>query len=550
MPCLSIIYLMEKIKKILTEYLPYLGVSLLISLPWFFKPGYLFFTDLPWGPTIKTSFTNNWFFTETIFILFNYIIPSDIIQKLFLTVIFLTLLLTAKHFIKNFTKNKWLSLALSSFALFNPFVYDRLGYGQVGILLSLGFTILTISFFIKFLNNFQYKNLVWAGISTGLAIMYSMHLIFIILPFYLLFLILIMFKIKKVKIHKLIIFLVLISLIIIIINLNWLYPFLKGSSGQAHTVNQTINQQHYQAFQTAGRSETDALKNVLMMSGFWGKENWRYKDLTKFKQNWGVSFILLLPLFIYGFYNGLKNKNYRQLTIGLTIIFIISATLALGIRAGIIKNITYWAFENIPAYKGLRETQKWVLNLVVIYFFFLTLGSVKIFKSKIISKNFLPYLTLLIIIILQAPLLVWGMAGQVKPAQYPNDWYQVNQYILEETNCQSKTLFLPWHLYMGFGFIGNITTNPAKLYFDCPIISGDNMEIPGVAYQSHSPKNQLIHKWLQTQGQAKILQELNIKHIILARDADWQNYSWLNDLPELELLQNNRNLILYQVKYE
>ena len=44
----------NKIKK----YLPYLGVVSAITLPWFFKSGYLFFTDMSWGPNLNLDWVS------------------------------------------------------------------------------------------------------------------------------------------------------------------------------------------------------------------------------------------------------------------------------------------------------------------------------------------------------------------------------------------------------------------------------------------------------------------------------------------------------------
>jgi len=37
-----------------------------------------------------------------------------------------------------------------------------------------------------------------------------------------------------------------------------------------------------------------------------------------------------------------------------------------------------------------------------------------------------------------------GFAGQIKPTDYPADWYEVND-LLNQDNQDFKILFFPWH---------------------------------------------------------------------------------------------------------
>ena len=80
----------------------------------------------------------------------------------------------------------------------------------------------------------------------------------------------------------------------------------------------------------------------------------------------------------------------------------------------------------------MRESQKWVSLLVVVYGIFLALALDRLFSKKIIEKN--KVLSLIIIggvIIMQAPLLLFAFGGQIKPTNYPKDWLEVNDYIFK-----------------------------------------------------------------------------------------------------------------------
>jgi len=72
-----------------------------------------------------------------------------------------------------------------------------------------------------------------------------------------------------------------------------------------------------------------------------------------------------------------------------------------------------------------------------------------------------------------------GFWGQLKPTDYPEDWYEIND-ILNNDPQDFNVLFLPWHQYMDFKWIPNTqkrVANPASNFFDKPAIQGENTEI-------------------------------------------------------------------------
>jgi len=230
--------------------------------------------------------------------------------------------------------------------------------------------------------------------------------------------------------------------------------------------------------------------------------------------------------------------------------------LALGIALPITSKITLWLFNNVPFYKGLREPQKWVAVMVAVYEVLLVCGLNQLLKRNIVIKN-KGWLTILLtfVILLQAPLMVWGGAGQVRPTNYPADWYEANEFIklesmAENGKCQNKILFLPWHMYMSFNWLGHIVANPAPSFFKCPVIYGKNMEFGGIFGHSADPNEREVEKWALNVGRTNLLEEnkLNIGYIILAKETDWQNYLWLNNHPNVEFVKETENLIVYKTK--
>jgi len=90
---------------------------------------------------------------------------------------------------------------------------------------------------------------------------------------------------------------VILAVIALALNANWVIGSLTGKSAMSEFINTGITRQDLVAFQTSGKTSADALGNVLMMSGFWGKDQFRYVDLTTVTNNWGRSFSCCFRLF-------------------------------------------------------------------------------------------------------------------------------------------------------------------------------------------------------------------------------------------------------------
>ena len=535
-------------------YTPYTLLVLIIVLPWFLKQGHLFFTDMTWGPNMDLPpLTSKWIYLELIVRALSFVIPVSLLEKLFLVSVFTVILWGGNKITQAFTNNDLILFLGSAFALFNPFVYDRFMYGQLGVLLSYGFFLAFFgSLLLSYLKPPNKKQLFLSSVSAGLSILFTSHSSFFIGLVYFIFGILIFTRTWAAKkdLLKIAKYLLLIILIILAINFNWLYGAFFQNPNIGSSLEKGVTEQDLRAFKTAGATPSEAIGNVLLMSGFWGMEQFRYETLKNIKSNWGRSFYFLLPIIIWGLVANLRDKEKRNLNCGLIFLFIVAFVLALGIALPLTSRITLWLFNNIPFYKGLREPQKWVAIMVAVYEALLVLGLIGLFKKKLVIKNKeLVTALLTFIILLQAPLMAWGGAGQIRPIEYPQDWYEVNELVVKESGCQSKILFLPWHLYMGFRWVGSVIANPSSNFFQCPVIYGENMEFGGIYSQTLKEEQRKIEAWLFSSGKTGLLEknEYNIGYIVLAKEVDWQGYLWIENHSNVEFVKETKTLRVYRV---
>jgi len=556
--------MLDKLKKIFFKYnhwLLYIAIVFII-FPILFKPGYVFLTDYVFGNSSGFDINNFYIFTFLTDIL-SKILSTAFISRLFLFLSLLISIIGAKSIVQNFVSNKWIVFIVSLFGLINPFVYDRIMYGQIGIVVAYGFLMLGTGFLLKILLNKTniIKNIIFAAVFFSLSIAFAMHFLFfsgvILISF------LILFIINKTLDKKtLIISSVLIIFTILILNFSIIFGLLNKNN-TSNFIENGITTADLKAFTTSGKYGGQAFWNVLSMSGFWGKDQLRYTDLTKNSFIWNFSFLTVFSLSIYGFiksFKYFKNKNIKYASYAFISLFLIALTLAIGIKAPIAKEISEFLFNYLPFYKGLREPQKWVSVLNIIYLIFISIGIEKLLEQKSLKGKYNKIAFLLFIsfiIILRAPLMLFAFNGQLETKNYPKDWYEINNKISSESNCKYNTLFLPWHMYMNFKFINEkdvnrgIVANPAHMFFKCNTITGTNMEWNGIYDNSGDGMgNDILNNFLKKNGlNAKdVLNKYNIKYIILAKEVDYNNYLSLQALDYLQLEQETANLYLFKVR--
>jgi hypothetical protein len=147
--------------------------------------------------------------------------------------------------------------------------------------------------------------------------------------------------------------------------------------------------------------------------------------------------------------------------------------------------------------------------------------------------------------------LLFGAHGEITPSQYPTGWYAADRVLVADTH-HGRTLFLPWHEYMAYSFIRNqnaIVAPPAPAFFSVPIVASADPEVSGVA----SPKttDQISINQLVSAGSggpwAQKLTSLGIQYVLLARELDWQSYSFLDSQPGLVKIADYGSIVIYRI---
>ncbi|MDD4606948.1 MAG: hypothetical protein PHS07_01220 [Patescibacteria group bacterium] len=552
-------------------YLEYAVVALLILLPLLYTSGCIFALDMVSFSNFKMpNEISNGFPILTFLHWLNLILPGELIQKIMLFLIILLAGVGVHKLVP--VKNNWARYFAGLLYIFNPFFYERFLIGHVWVLVAYALIPFIFKRFFIFLNQINFKNTLilslWL-VGLGMVSPHFLIIMFMILPIfgagYLL---------KNKNQFKQFLKYSLIGLIIfLVLSLYWLIPTLTGQNQMGDLVRQKISQQDFEAFQTLGQG-SQVLLNVWSLHGFWAEASQQFIVLKEVFKWWWIVFGIIFGLVVWGgitlkYRNRETEKQEKQkitewVAWSLIITGVVAFILACGIAHSWTKPITEFLYKYVPFYRGMREPQKWVGVLVLVYVYLAGLGVDDIIQRfKKIKLDYLAGL-FLIIPLLFSPLSLWGFRGQLFTSDYPQSWYEVNQLLNQDSpphqNIDSggiddfKVLFLPWHQYMSFNFVKNkVIANPATNFFDQEIISGDNMELGSIQTHSQRPvskfiENQVLVNKENIDNLGELLNDWQIKYVILAQEVDFLEYDFLNQQTDLEIIFQNLEIILYQNK--
>jgi hypothetical protein len=342
-----------------------------------------------------------------------------------------------------------------------------------------------------------------------------------------------------------------------------------------------LNEADQLAFASSNIAEPGVLFNIFSMHGFW-REYYTYaKDILPF---WWIIFLLILFLAFYGFISKVfppsslsrpepdskevpprgdeEAKRTRPaqlwLPISFAVIGITGFILAVGIATDYTRPFFEWLWNKLPFFKLFRDSQKFVALLCLSYAY---LGGLGINELANIFKQQMPRLLkigsiVLIFFLLATPIIysftMFGFHGQLGVTDYPEEWYEVNDYLNQDRN-DVNVLFLPWHMYMDFNWLPNTDKrliNPSQQFFAKPVIAGDNIEILSIYSQSTNPISKYIEFILSSGNKidnlGELLAPLNVKYIILVNEADYASYSFLFRQQDLKVEFQKSGITLFK----
>jgi len=442
--------------------------------------------------------------------------------------------------------------------MLNPFVYVRFLAGHWLLLLAYAVTPFAIKGLIDFFEDPLTKR--------AIKVVFLLTSIFVLethTPFLLLIVLAVIFLVRLVeyrknsdKIFSLSKSIILIGILLLILNSYWLIPTFVGSSAPLGE----ITGSDLNTFTTKQDLNFNTLFTTASMYGFWRAGYVYTKDLLPY---WYLFYIFILFLAVHGFDLNFKHTKHGIYVKAFGAIAVLSVLLAAGI-SGPIAGVFEFLFNNVFFFKGFREPQKFVALLVLAYAYLGGLGVAefeKIARDPTYRASAKKIGAWLIIAMALATPFIYsfttfnGFWGQLKPTDYPKDWYEVNDF-LNQDEQDFKVLFLPWHAYMDFKWLPTAQkriANPASIFFDKPIIQGDNMEAGGIYSSSTNPVSKYIEFLLANRNKidnfGELIAPLNVKYIILTKEVDYRFYDFLHNQTDLELVKDTENMVVFRNRH-
>ena len=212
-----------------------------------------------------------------------------------------------------------------------------------------------------------------------------------------------------------------------------------------------------------------------------------------------------------------------------------------------------WAYEHIPGFNGFREPQK-AVGLLVIAYAVLGAAGLEWLRGRASPRLWAPTMLLTIgavwVVLIVGHGQVTGRDRELRPASFPDSWQAANE-LLSRDSDDFQVLVLPWHQYLGLQFLeGRVVSNPARVFFEVPLIVGDNIELPSLYSDSNSRRSSYIEAILAARGEVtqlgNLLVPLGVKYVALLKEADYGDYGFLSRQAALELVSESPELALYR----
>lgn len=478
-------------------YVLFGALALLITLPWFFRPGYLFFLDWTGAPHPYIGLDATGGIAgipiQIIWAGLGLVIGSALAQKVLITFMLVLSGSTTYRLTRFLTSNTLASIIAGIFIMTNAFVFNRIQMGHIYLLFAYALTPYAIYLILHFLQHPSYKKALVASATSCAVILISAHHT-ILLPI-LIVIFSLAFPEKKQCSKKQYVALLSPFFVVSITILAVVYANPASSL-------KTLSSQDFVVFTPHAICTKSLVLDTVFLAS-----SWRNPLTTPLPCSNNTIFyasnVFLVGIMLLGAW---RNK---KLLAGAIILIILT---------------------NIPFIPAMRDSAKYLTDLALVEAILLAYGAIYI--QKAIKSPIVPVIIILITI-LAGSSIFGGLSNTIIPKDYPASWYAFNQS-LAGIREKPRVLFLPWHLYMPFDFTNNRTiANPANIFFThADILQSNDAEI----------------RVLDTTSLAELLQTHPAQYIALAHGSPEEELykTALQQMPNLTKITDSPGLTVWK----
>ena len=308
----------------------------------------------------------------------------------------------------------------------------------------------------------------------------------------------------------------------------------------------TVGATDVAAYATRSDPHLGLYGNVLGLYGFWRQGPKLPKDVVHV---WPYLLAAILVVAAIGAFSALKDAERRPLAGVLLLAGTAGYFLALGTQ-GPTGPLFRFLFDHVPLFQVMREPQKFLCLTALAYAVLFGWGAQQLLTWARQDRAMRVAITALVVALPLAysPTFVNGLSGQVRGVTVPAGFAQADRLM---GDGPEQVLVLPWHQYLGFPWSHGVIANPAPVLFHRDVIVGDNVELPGVYSTSTSSRSGYLQsRYAQGAAQSDFgsaVATVGVRYVVVAKTLDWQSFDWLHDQRDLRVALDTPDLTLYAV---
>ena len=298
------------------------------------------------------------------------------------------------------------------------------------------------------------------------------------------------------------------------------------------------------AYRTQGDPRVGLLVNVAGLYGFFRPGPAEPKDLFS---GWPALLAALLLIVAAGYAAVLRDPARRRDGLAVLAAGIAGYFLALGDQ-GPTGGLFRLAYDHVPGFVMMREPDKFAVLVALAYAYGFGWGIawLAVRARQKAARVAVPALVIALPLA-YTPNLLGGLGGQVTASEPPPSWSAAARLA-----GQATVVFLPWREYLATPFTGQrVIASPAPYYFTGTVLTSQDPG-PGYAFSAEDPEHAFLGTVLgpplDRRRARAALAGLGIRFIALAKVADWRDFAQVTDAPGIRLVYSSPALDLFSVQ--
>lgn len=417
--------------------------------------------------------------------------------------------------------------------LVNPFVFNRLYAGQVGVLLGYALLPLAVRAIVDSRRR-GWRGAVPVAVWVSALVACTVHYAWILaIP------IVVCVVWERFSLRVLAWFAVS-CLVVVALNL---YVLLANSNG---TAGDKFGTADLDAFRTIGDPHFGLFLNVLGLYGFWQREATLPKSYLGWW--WIVVLAALLALMAVGLADRWRHRLGGPSRPGIYLGTAVAAYfLSLGDQ-GPTGPVFRWLYFHVPLFDAMREPEKFAALTALVYALCFAWGLDAVCRVATGRWPTVLVCAAAALPILYTPTQFAALGGQIRPSRLPGSWAVANQRL---GTGPGDVLVLPWQRYLSFPFTeGRVVSNPLVDFFARTTVIGDDLDLPDLYSDSVSARSLFLEKLFaagtEVHDMGAVLSEMGFQYVVLADAPSAASYrSWLDRSPDIREIFHSAALSIW-----